>query len=141
MYVNSVILCKSCFGPARPYGLTGLQARHGPFLPLSCRAWARVSARGLAQHGTELNRTVPGTPKLVPCFAVLVPCRPSTHEWTCIGEGHRSTTPSITAGEQRGVIARESESREHRGRRDPLARSRGRGVFLKRDMGAPDSAQ
>jgi hypothetical protein len=84
MYVNSVILCKSCFGPARPYGLTGLQARHGPFLPLSCRVWARVSARGLAQHGTELNRTVPGTPKLVPCFAVLVPCRPSTHQWTCI---------------------------------------------------------
>jgi hypothetical protein len=95
MYVNSVILCKSCFGPARPYGLTGLQARHGPFLPLSCRAWARLSARGLAQHGTELNRAVPGTPKLVSCFAVLVPCRPSTHEWTCIPRTNSSVSMDI----------------------------------------------
>jgi hypothetical protein len=50
----------------------------------------------------------------------------------------RRRSPPVSRG---GVIARESESREHRGRREPLARSRAGGVFLKRDMGAPDSLQ
>jgi hypothetical protein len=52
--------------------------------------------------------------------------------------GRRRWTPVIR--EER-VVARESESREHRGRRRPLARSRAGGNFLKRDMGAPDSIQ
>jgi hypothetical protein len=51
------------------------------------------------------------------------------------------------AGEERwspargGDRQRPRESREHRGRREPLARSRAGGRFLKRDMGAPDSLQ
>jgi hypothetical protein len=52
--------------------------------------------------------------------------------------GRRQWT-SVTREER--VVARESESREHRGRRRPLARSRAGGDFLKRDMGAPDSLQ
>jgi hypothetical protein len=35
----------------------------------------------------------------------------------------------------------DAENREHRGRNEPLARSRAGGLFLKRDMGAPDSLQ
>jgi hypothetical protein len=52
--------------------------------------------------------------------------------------GRSRWTPVIR--EER-VVARESESREHRGRRRPLARSRAGGDFLKRDMGAPNSLQ
>jgi hypothetical protein len=48
-------------------------------------------------------------------------------------------SPERNSRRQRDWIASEIESREHRGRRKPLARSRAGGDFLKRDMGAPDS--
>jgi hypothetical protein len=58
------------------------------------------------------------------------------------GEGHRSTTPSITAGEQReGVIARGAEERQRTENERPLAQLGLEADFLKHDMGAPDSLQ
>jgi hypothetical protein len=41
----------------------------------------------------------------------------------------------------RGKSPERAESREHRGKREPLARSRAGGLFLKCDMGAPDNLQ
>jgi hypothetical protein len=51
-------------------------------------------------------------------------------------------SPEGSSSRRRGRTDRQrTESREHRGRREPLARSRAGGDFLKRDMGAPDSLQ
>jgi hypothetical protein len=58
------------------------------------------------------------------------------------GEGHGSTTSSITAGEQReGVIARGAEERQRTENERPLAQLGLEADFLKHDMGAPDSLQ
>jgi hypothetical protein len=56
------------------------------------------------------------------------------------GEGHGSTTPSISTGEQReGVIARGAEERQRTENERPLAQLELEADFLKHDMGAPDS--
>jgi hypothetical protein len=59
--------------------------------------------------------------------------------------GEKKRAPrKITGGSLEGRSCRRrgrTESREHRGRSEPLARSRAGGDFLKRDMGAPDSLQ
>jgi hypothetical protein len=57
-----------------------------------------------------------------------------------VGEGHGSTSPTITTGEHRGVIARRAEKRQ-RTKEWPLAQLGLEVNFLKRDMGAPDSLQ
>jgi hypothetical protein len=65
-------------------------------------------------------------------------CSPSEGEGTSAGTGSPEDRSPERRDDRRrgGAIA---ENREHRGRKEPLARSRAGGRFLKRYMGAPDS--